>query len=183
MRIGLVLNILDEEYQISLYRGIKQRAAELGIQIICFQEGNKTFVSDSFIGSFPRKEYFNLDGIILLTSVVFDNCMLSTNDDLTRIWGKLPVVSVGQKIQGVPSLLIKTDDSIKELMEHLVKNHEYKNFVYIGGTQTHQDSINREELFTSLIKQAQKENPQINYTIMHGSFSEQSAVRAMDDFF
>ena len=67
MRIGLVLNILDEEYQISLYNGIRQRAEQLGIQIICFQEGNKTFVADSFIGCFPRKEYFNLDGIILLT--------------------------------------------------------------------------------------------------------------------
>ena len=37
MRIGLVLNILDEEYQISLYNGIRQRAEQLGIQIVCFQ--------------------------------------------------------------------------------------------------------------------------------------------------
>ena len=183
MRIGLVLNILDEEYQISLYNGIRQRAEQLGIQIICFQEGNKTFVTDSFIGCFPRKEYFNLDGIILLTSVVFDNCMLSTKEDLTRIWGNIPVVSVGQKIQGIPSLLIHTDDSIKELIEHLVNVHSYKSFVYIGGTQTHHDSINREELFTKLIKQAQALDSKINYTIMHGSFTEQSAVHAMDEYF
>ena len=183
MRIGLVLNILDEEYQISLYRGIKQRASELGIQIICFQEGNKTFVADSFIGCFPRKEYFNLDGIILLTSVVFDNCMLGTKEDISRIWGELPVVSVGQKIQGVPSLLIHTDDSIKELLEHLIDKHCYKNFVYIGGTQTHHDSINREKLFNSIIKTAQEKNPEINYKIMHGNFTEQSAVRAMDEYF
>ena len=183
MRIGLVLNILDEAYQISLYRGIKQRARELGIQIICFQEGNKTFVSDSFIGCFPRKDYFNLDGIILLTSVVFDNCMLSTKQDITRIWGNLPVVSVGQKIQGIPSLLIHTDDSIKELIEHLIKEHNYKNFVYIGGTQTHHDSINREKLFTNLITNARKKDPQINYTIMHGNFTEQSAVMAINEYF
>ena len=183
MRIGLVLNILDEEYQISLYRGIKQRASELGIQIICFQEGNKTFVADSFIGCFPRKEYFNLDGIILLTSVVFDNCMLGTKEDISRIWGELPVVSVGQKIQGVPSLLIHTDDSIKELLEHLIDKHCYKNFVYIGGTQTHHDSINREKLFNKIIKASQEKNPEINYTIMHGNFTEQSAVRAMDEYF
>ena len=183
MRIGLVLNILDEEYQISLYRGIKQRAEELGIQIICFQEGNKTFVPDSFVGCFPRKEYFNLDGIILLTSVVFDNCMLTTKEDITRIWGELPVVSVGQKIQGIPSLLIHTDDSIKELLEHLIKNHSYKRFVYIGGTQTHHDSINREKLFTKIIRQAQKKDSQLNYTIMHGNFTEQSAVQAMEEYF
>ena len=183
MRIGLVLNILDEEYQISLYRGIKQRAEELGVQIVCFQEGNKTFVPDSFIGCFPRQDYFNLDGIILLTSVVFDNCMLTTKEDITRIWGNLPVVSVGQKIEGVPSLLIHTDDSIKEIMEHLVKKHQYKNFIYIGGTQTHHDSINREKLFIKHLKQAQSRDSKINYTIMHGNFTEQSAVHAMEEYF
>ena len=183
MRIGLVLNILDEEYQISLYNGIRHRAEQLGIQIVCFQEGNKTFVADSFIGCFPRKEYFNLDGIILLTSVVFDNCMLSTKEDITRIWGNIPVVSVGQKIQDIPSLLIHTDDSIKELIEHLVNEHNYKNFVYIGGTQTHHDSINREKLFTKLIKQAQETDQKISYSIMHGNFTEQSAVHAMEEYF
>ena len=49
MRIGLVLNILDEEYQISLYKGIKQCAQNLGIQIICFQAGNIPFSSNSFL--------------------------------------------------------------------------------------------------------------------------------------
>ena len=183
MRIGLVLNILDEEYQISLYRGIKQRAKELGIQIVCFQEGNKTFVPDSFIGCFPRKEYFNLDGIILLTSVVFDNCMLSTKEDTSRIWGQLPVVSVGQKIKGVPSLLIQTDDSIKELIEHLVVNHKYKNFIYVGGKETHHDSIARERLFTKLIKAFQTKDNKITYKILHGDFTEQSAVLAMEEYF
>ena len=183
MRIGLVLNILDEEYQISLYRGIKQRAQELGIQIICFQEANKTFITDSFIGCFPQKDFFNLDGIILLTSVVFDNCMLSTKQDISSIWGNLPVVSVGQKIEGVTSLLIQTDDSIKELMEHLVKKHKYKNFIYIGGKETHHDSINREQLFTKLINDYQAKDSKIKYQIMHGSFTEQSAVLAMEEYF
>ena len=183
MRIGLVLNILDEEYQISLYRGIKQRAQELGIQIICFQEGNTAFLSDSFIGKFPDKDYFDLDGIILLTSVVADNCTLSKKEEITKVWGELPVVSVGQKIQGVPSLLIHTDDSIKELITHLVKDHKYKDFVYIGGVRTHHDSINREKLFTQLLTEYQKTDPSIKYKIKYGNFTEQSAVKAMNDYF
>ena len=40
MRIGVVLNILDEEYQISVYKGIEQKAKELGIELICFQQEN-----------------------------------------------------------------------------------------------------------------------------------------------
>lgn len=182
MRIGLVLNSLDEEYQISLYRGIKQRTAELGIQILCIQEGNTAFLSDAFIGCFPRKDYFNLDGIILLTSVVADNCTLNTKKDIESIWGDLPVVSVGQKIEGVPSLLIQTDDSIKELVEHLVQKHKYRNFIYIGGAVTHQDAINREQIFTRLIQKYKEQYPSITYTIKHGNFTEQSAVYAMDTY-
>lgn len=182
MRIGLVLNILDEEYQISLYRGIKRRAAELGIQIICFQEGNKQFLTDSFLGCFPDKEYFNLDGIILLTSVVTDSCVLATKEDIEKIWGNLPVVSVGQKVQGIPSLLIQTDDSMKNLMEHLVLTHNYRKFVYIGGSKTHQDAITRENLFINLMERYKQDYPEITYTVLHGNFTEQSAVQAMEAF-
>lgn len=183
MRIGLVLNSLDEEYQISLYRGIKERSARLGIQIICIQEGNRAFLSDAFIGCFPRKDYFKLEGIILLTSVLADNCELNTREDIKKIWGDLPVVSVGQKIEGVPSLLIQTDESIKDLVGHLVEKHHYRNFIYIGGAQNHQDAINRQSLFKSLIQDYQKKYPELKYTILHGSFTEQSAVRAMETYF
>ena len=182
MRIGLVLNILDEAYQISLYRGIKQRAAELGIQILCIQEGNTAFLSDAFIGCFPGKDYFALDGIILLTSVVADNCTLNTKQDIKKIWGDLPVVSVGQKIEGVPSLLIRTDDSMKDLVEHLVKTHNYRNFVYIGGAPKHQDAIYREHIFTDLIEKYKIQYPEIKYTIKHGNFTEQGAFYAMDSY-
>ncbi len=183
MRIGLVLNSLDEEYQISLYRGIKERSARLGIQIICIQEGNRAFLSDAFIGCFPRKDYFKLDGIILLTSVLADNCDLNTKEDIKKIWGEIPVVSVGQKIEGLPSLLIQTDESIKDLVTHLVEKHSYRNFIYIGGAQNHQDAINRQTLFTRLLEKYQQKYPELKYTICHGSFTEQSAVLAMEGYF
>ena len=38
MRIGLILNILDEEYQISVYNGVVQRAKELNVELVCFQQ-------------------------------------------------------------------------------------------------------------------------------------------------
>ncbi len=182
MRIGLVLNILDEEYQISLYRGIKRRAEELGIQIICFQKENTKFQSDGFMGCFPNKEYFNLDGIILLTSVVTDSQTLSTKEDVQKIWGELPVVSVGQKIEGIPSLLIQTDESMKNLTEHLVCLHNYRKFVYIGGPQGHQDAINREQLFIKLMEEFKKTRAELAYTVLHGNFTEQSAVGVMESY-
>ena len=111
MRIGLLLNILDEEYQTSIYKGIKERVSELGIDLICLQQENSGFAKDSFTASFPKKNFFNLDGIILLTSVVEDNNKITKAEDIRKIWGNLPVVSIGQKIEGIPSLLVNTEKS------------------------------------------------------------------------
>ena len=56
MRLGLVLNILDEEYQIYLYTGIVKKAKELGIEIVCFQQENTHFSPDELISFFPKKD-------------------------------------------------------------------------------------------------------------------------------
>ena len=132
MRIGLFLNLLDEEYQISVYKGIVKKAKELGIEIICFQQDNKNMSMEELVSQFPKKNFFNVDGIILLTSVITDNFAFSIKEDLQKYWENIPVISVGQKIKNVPSLMIETDESMKELVEHLVLNHNYRNFLYIS---------------------------------------------------
>ena len=100
MRIGVVLNILDEEYQISVYKGIVQKAQELDVELVCFQQENSHITEDEPLSRFPNKEYFDLDGIILVTSVITGNAEFVTKADVERIWGNLPVISVGQKIEG-----------------------------------------------------------------------------------
>ena len=119
MRIGVVLNILDEEYQISVYKGIVQKAQELGVELVCFQQENAHITEDEPISRFPHKEYFDLDGIILITSVITGNAEFVTKADVERVWGKLPVVSVGQKIEGIPSLLVNTEKTMQSLQPAL----------------------------------------------------------------
>ena len=87
MRIGIVLNILDEEYQISVYKGIVQKAQELDVELVCFQQENSHITEDEPLSRFPNKEYFDLDGIILVTSVITGNAEFVTKADVERIWG------------------------------------------------------------------------------------------------
>ena len=72
---------------------------------------------------------------------------------------------------------------MRDLVEHLVKIHNYKNFVYIGGSQTHQDAINREHIFKNLMEQFKQNYTDLKYTVLSGSFTEQSAVQAMENYF
>lgn len=182
MRIGLVLNILDEEYQISVYSGILKKAAQLGIEIVCFQQENTNFSSDDLISHFPQKEYFDVDGIILLTSVIIDNYQINRKEDVQKLWGNIPVLSVGQKVDGVTSLLIETDSSMKQLVEHLIINHKYRNFLFLGGPHTHHDAIIRENIFTQTMEAYKPWFADLKYQIKNGDFTELAAIDAMEQY-
>lgn len=182
MRFGLVLNVLDEEYQISVYKGIVKQAAELGIELICFQQENAHITPDDLITRFPKKELFDLDGIILLTSVIVDNYVFVDKKNVEDIWGDLPVVSVGQKIEGVPSVLINTEASMKELVEHLIIEHNYRNLFYISGSQNHPDAIVREQVFVKTVEEYKNKFSDLKYVIKNGSFTETTAIAAMTEY-
>ncbi len=183
MRIGLVLSVLDEEYQISVYEGIKHKADQYGFELVCFQLENSVLNSDSVISKMSDTSLFDVDCVILLTSVIVDNYVIKSRDDIRKIWGNVPVVSIGQEVKGVPSLLVKTEDSIKELVEHMVVFHGYRHFLYISGSPNHQDAIVRERIFLDCMTSYAKDFPELTYTIENASFTEISAIEAMKDFF
>ncbi len=182
MRIGVVLNILDEEYQISVYKGIEQKAQSLGIELVCFQQENAKITEDEPVSRFPRKEYFDLDGIILVTSVITGNADFTTKNDVERIWGKIPVVSVGQKIEGIPSVLIETEDSMKQLVEHLILTHNYRKFLFISGAEDHPDAEEREQIFTKTMEAYKPWFSDLQYKLKRGYFTEVAAIRAMGEY-
>ncbi len=182
MRIGVVLNILDEEYQISVYKGIEQKAQKLGVELICFQQENSRITEEEPVSLFPRKEYFDLDGIILVTSVITGNSDFETKADIERIWGNIPVVSVGQKIEGIPSVLIETEDSMKELVEHLILTHNYRQFLFISGAEDHPDAEVREQIFIKTMEAYRPWFSDLKYVLKRGYFTEVAAIRAMAEY-
>ena len=182
MRIGVVLNILDEEYQISVYKGIVQKAQELGIELVCFQQENAHITEDEPVARFPHKEYFDLDGIILITSVITGNAEFISKNDVERVWGDLPVISVGQKIEGIPSVLIETEDSMKQLVEHLILNHKYRKFLFISGAEDHPDAEIREQIFIKTMEAYRPWFSDLEYVLKRGFFTEVAAIRAMTEY-
>ena len=182
MRIGVVLNILDEEYQISVYKGIEQKAQSLGIELVCFQQENARITEYEPVARFPNKEYFDLDGIILVTSVITGNADFVTKADVEKIWGNIPVVSVGQKIEGIPSVLIETEDSMKQLVEHLVLTHNYRRFLFISGAEDHPDAEIREQIFIKTMDAYRPWFTDLKYVLKRGYFTEVAAIRAMTEY-
>ena len=182
MRIGVVLNILDEEYQISVYKGIEEKAQSLGLELICFQQENTNITEEEPVSRFPEKEYFDLDGVILVTSVIAGNANFNVKADIKRIWGDIPLVSVGQKIEGIPSVLIETEDSMKQLVEHLILTHKYRRFLFISGSKDHPDAEEREQIFIKTMEAYKPWFSDLEYKLKRGFFTETAAIRAMTEY-
>ncbi|MBR1640363.1 MAG: substrate-binding domain-containing protein [Treponema sp.] len=183
MRIGLVLSVLDEEYQISVYEGIKKKADEFGFELVCFQVENVEFNTDAVISRITDKELFGVDFIILLASVLSDSFLVKSLSDVHRIWGNVPVVSIGQEIKELPSLLVRSESSMHSLIEHMIVFHGYRHFLYISGTASHQDAVIREKYFLDCMRAYKEKYRDLSYTIKNALFTEISAIEAMKSFF
>lgn len=183
MRIGLVLNVLNEEYQISVYTGVKKECDKLGIELVCFQLEGIQFSKESFASKFPSNAFFDIDGIILVTSSLVDGYKLENKEVLQKLWPGIQTVSMGQEIENIPSVQIQTDTSMKLLIEHLVRVHHYENFLFLGGYQTHKDSEERKYIFKKTLQVYKNWIPDITYEIKNGDFSEVYGTQAMEDYY
>jgi len=180
MRIGLYLNILDEEYQISVYRGIRASAEELGISIVCVQDETLRQAIDSAQEAFPLPQYLAVDGILLLTSVIVDHDDPAFMSGIKRIFPDIPLVSIGNRLPGIPSILIQGRESMLKLMDHLIMAHGYRNFLYLGGPGMHHENIEREEAFREAVRPG-KGKPDLRGTIINTRFTQREAESAVRD--
>ena len=182
IKLALVLNILDEEYQTSVFAGIKKRAKELNVEIVCLQHENAMIYENTLITKLPEYNFFDVDGIILLTSVFSESLTLQSAESIKNLWPDIPIISVGQQIDGLPSLAIRSKNAMEKLTKHLITHHNYKKFLYISGIEEHVDSKERKEIFENIILKHMKKDPDLTYECISGDFSEAIARQRLSAY-
>jgi signal transduction histidine kinase/DNA-binding LacI/PurR family transcriptional regulator len=173
MRIALFLNNLDGEYQLSVYRGVREEARKLGLGLLCVQCGELGGTDNSSTGAFPSHKLIAADGILLLSTAF---------DDVGEIpvprgaGASLPLVSIGVRLPGCPSVVVKNRESMELLMEHLIMVHRYRDFIYVGGPANHQDNLVREDVFRRAIDGGRESFPGLRGRVYHGIFNDLSGT-------
>ncbi len=171
MKIAFYCNNLDEKYQLALYSSVSQRACELGIDLICIQQERLVREFPALV-SFPSKNFVDVDGIILLSSVLMDEKKQQSVKGLIEVFKDRPFVSLSAELDGYPSIVIKTENSMQDLMNHLLNEHHYKRFIFLGGPPDHPDNVVREKIFRTAIEEASAKDPQIKADYLYGQFIE-----------
>lgn len=115
--------------------------------------------------------------------VVFSN-MLNSDDTARAICRdakkkSVPVVSIGMKIDGIPSICGLDNAGMRSLVTHLIEEHGVKRIFYIGGTEDHPDSnerlrITREVMEKHGLSLIEKE-------IAYGKWSNRRTIDALDE--
>lgn len=176
MRIGLFLNNLDEEYQISVFKGVQAETAAAGLDMICIQgETLHNFGTRKPAEVFPSREFICADGILILTSTIIDRVAINSLSAL-RQFINVPLVSVGSRFPEYPSVIVRNHKSMTQLMEHLIVFHGYRKLLYLGGPVEHPANLVREHIFCRTINSLKNLYPGLEGKIVNGEFHQTSAM-------
>lgn len=183
MRVGLFLRNLDEEYQINVFRGIRSRAQERGVDLVCIQ--GETLHSPLATGDRPfvLAHQVRFDGLLVLSSVILDSSDAKKVAQVPSFLPAVPVVSMGLRIGGMPSVIIQAIRSLTRVMEHLVLDHGYRRFLFLGGPAAHRDTQTREGVFRRTLTQFSQLWPTIEASYAYGGFSESSGMETIRRYF
>lgn len=178
--IGMVVDWIDDQYQLDLLYGINDLAIERDINLICF-EGGMIHPRSEF-EAVRNKVYElitpkNIDGLIILSSVigpVFDS--KSSLIRLSKNLHSIPAVLVGLMIPEIPSLLVD-NSALESLLLHLINVHQYKRFAFIQGIESRLDARERYQIFEQTL--AGNQIPVDQQLVVQGDFTYNSGVEAI----
>lgn len=182
MNIALYLNNLDEDYQIAIYKGIRDAAKKRNINVLCLQESFIKKPKTDELAVLPSHKLIKSDGIIMLSSVLLNQVSTTGLHQFSQSFKNIPCISLGHQIDGIPSILIKSRNSLKTLMRHLVFDHGYRNFLYVGGPKGHLANDIREHIFRNYLQWQIKNGLVISYKIINGDINEATAIRMLTKY-
>ncbi len=183
MRIGVYVRNLDEEYHLTVYSGIRDRAREYGMDVVCFQGESVDRNRDSGLPLFPLNEHVPVDGAIMLTATMIERNRAGDAERLADAFARTPVVAIGNTLSGFPTILAKTRAPMRELMDHLIDRHGYRRFLYVGGPEGNRDNRVRESVFRRALEDAEARGERVTGTVVTGGlFFESTGFTALKDY-
>lgn len=134
-----------EYYQTLLLAGIADYARINDMNIICYVTGRLGSLYDwerSRNILFDFVSAHRIDGLIIPPSTVG-----IFNVDLLRRYSDIPVVTLGESYEDIPSVSIDNKGGMRQVMEHIIEQHCCKRIVFIRGVAGSVEAEMRYEVY------------------------------------
>lgn len=154
--IGFLANDLDDEYCKSLCNGAARAAEELDCNLFVFSgRFYESTVASKRIGPYAYQyntcfAYANADTLDALVVSVgtlnVENTPEAVKAFLDSI-GNIPVVFIGQRIQGCGSVMFEQYDGMRSIVDHLINRHGCRRIAFVGGPPENPESDIRKQAY------------------------------------
>ncbi len=183
LTIGFLIDTVDTPYHLNILSAINDALQEKDANLICFQGG---FISDdrnyyttmNKLFDFANSNY--LDGIIVLGTTVFRTARKQKILQFYNKFKDLPIVNIGEKIEGIPNIQTDNKAGMKKLIDHLIHHHHFKKIAFIKGREGVIDTQERLEAYIETLKANQMEIDK--KMIVPGDFLTSSGIEAVKMF-
>lgn len=181
-KIGVIINYLYEGYQLKVLSGILNTARNYNTDVLVFVGGNL----NSDIENIQRNKIYklitskNVDGLIILGLVLGYNIPKEKIIQFYKNFVDIPTVSIGIKVKDFPSIITDNSRGFINLLNHLIKDHKYKNFAFVTGPLNNDEAKERYEIFLRVMEENHMEVSS-DY-IYYGDFSKISGINAIKAF-
>ncbi|NLW46766.1 MAG: GGDEF domain-containing protein [Firmicutes bacterium] len=155
--IAFFVNALEGDYNESLCNGIIDAAEENDVNLIILP--GETILMN-YTGQYNYNVIYefvchhNVDALVIASSVLCGFITKAEFELFCSRYQSIPLVSVGVPIEGIFSVLINGSTGLKQIISHLIKDHQRRRIAFIKGPEGHSEA---EERFLAY-QEALKEN-------------------------
>ncbi len=142
--LALLVDLVGNSYQRDLIDGAMRAAGERGANIWIFVGGR--FQDEELRRGenivYQQVSKSALDGVVAVMGSLTNELGRAPGERALRNF-RMPAVSIGLTITGVPSVGVDNRSGLIQLCEHLVKAHGYRKFAMIAGPAHNEESQER----------------------------------------
>lgn len=179
--IGLLIDWIDNQYQLNLLDGITDLVKEKDLNLLIFEGGVINSQNEKLNTAYHLVNQKTIDGLIILPASIGRFLSPELQTQFCKQYQPLPTVIIGLAIPGFPSVAVD-NHQFRELVVHLIEVHGYRHFAFIKGAKSSLDAIIRYDIFLKTI--AEYNIPIEPNLIVQGDYtytSGETAIRLLID--
>jgi len=179
--IGVLMSDVEGSYQGCFFEELRSQSAALGFRLVVYSGtviGTPTWFERQMNMAYHLAHSRQLDGVISVTSTFMRAGTEATVQRLLDQFKPLPRVSMTGALSGIPSVLIDNIGGFKHMLEHLVRDHAYRDFAFLSGPAGSPDAQHRLKTFrTVMVESAIRVDPRL---IQDGEFNYHGGRKATE---
>lgn len=146
--IGLIVDMFVswgelDYYQTKILRGVDDFCRERDLDLLVFVTGH---LDSPFEWEKTRNVLFDFvsseiaDGVIVLPSAIGVYASRDRLERAIRSFGELPLVTLGDRFEGLPSVSVDNRGGMKAVVDHLIERHGKRRVAFIRGIEGNTDA-------------------------------------------